>query len=214
MKRKFLLLALIVISSAQIANSQIKKGTLFLGGQVGFGTSKTEYDAGKSTQTSYSFSPAAGVFTKDNLVWGGDIFLQGYKSKSEVITSQKQLYTGVGVFVRQYFPVANRFYLFGQGRAGVNYQKEEQSNTSSNIEIKGYSVGISIYPGISYAIRKNIHLETGFNNLASINYTHAKRVETSQFGRTEAKSNSFGLGGSLNNAVEFSIGIRFLLEKV
>lgn len=212
MKTKFLLFLLIAISSSQITNAQIKKGTIFLGGQLGFATGKADGEMNDSKQSSYSFSPAIGIFTKDNLVWGGDIYLSGGKNFWETQGYQKYLGAGVGLFVRKYFPVANRLYLYGGGRFGVTYQKNEGDNTQTKTTIKGYTVAVSIYPGISYALKDNIHLEIGFNSLASVAYSHNKRTDNFQGINSHSTSNSFGLGGNAFNQSELSVGIRFLLN--
>lgn len=214
MKRKFLLFLLIAVSSTQIVKAQIPKGTIFLGGQVGFGIGKTDSENSipDSRQTNYSFAPAIGVFVKNNLVWGGDVYVNGYRYNYESIPDQKQFSTGLGVFVRQYLPVLDRLYLFGQGRFNAGYLSENSFNGSTNVKGKGYNVSIGISPGISFALKKNIHLESSFAGLASISFSHIKRTYDDLPGAV-SKSNSFSIGGNLNNAAEFTIGIRFLLEK-
>jgi outer membrane protein assembly factor BamA len=215
MKRNFLLLFLIAVTSSLITNAQIKKGTIFLGGAVGGGYSKGSAEPYATKQTSVSISPAYGVFTKENIVWGGDLYFQHNKSEynnAGANTDQKQIYAGAGVFVRQYFPVANRFYLYGQARLGVYYQHDDNINASATTKTRGYGVSVALHPGITYALKKNIYLETGLNNLVSVGYGHLKTTQTGTV-TTTGKSNSFGFNGNTSGGAEITVGIRFLLER-
>lgn len=215
MKRNFLLLFLIAVAFSQLANAQIKKGTIFLGGSVGGGYSSGGTEPYKSKQTSVSISPAYGVFTKDNIVWGGDLYFQhtGIQYYDGVGNSdQKQINAGLGVFVRQYFPVANRFYLYGQARGGVNYLHDNNTNANGTTKIRGYGVSISLHPGITYALKRHIYLETGLSNLISVGFNHSKSTQEGTV-TTSGKSNSFGFNGNTSGGTEITIGIRFILEK-
>jgi hypothetical protein len=213
MKRKILLCLLLAIVSSQIANAQIKKGTIFLGGHIGGGFSKGNSEPYESRQTSFSISPAYGVFTKDNLVWGGDLYFQhNYSEFDNNNIEQKVIFAGIGVFVRQYFPVANRLYLYGQARLGANYQRDNSANLNGTTKARGYGISASLHPGLSYALKKNIYLETGFNNLVSVGFTHLKTTQKGAV-TTTGKSNSFGLNGNLSGAAEITIGIRILIER-
>lgn len=213
MKRKFLLLLFIVITSSEIINAQIKKGTIFLGGQAGVMFNKWKDGNGntESKNQFYSFSPAVGLFTKDNLVMGADLFIQGAKQHQEFSIPRKQFAAGIGVFARQYFPVVNRFYLYGQARFGANYIKDRFYNNSQAID-KGYTLGVYLTPGISFALKKNIYLETGLSNLAYLEFTHVKREIGTPVFETH-KANGVQLGGSLNGTAYFTIGLRFLIDR-
>ena len=58
------------------------------------------------------------------------------------------------------------------------------------------TIGVNAYPGISYAVSKKLHLETGFNNLLMVNYFHEMR-ETGSPVETY-KTNGFSVSISLN----------------
>jgi hypothetical protein len=215
MKRKFLLVFLLAVIANQIADAQIKKGTIFLGGAIGGGYSKGGSEPYDSKQSTISISPAYGVFTKDNIVWGGDLYFQHNITEFHngvYLSHQKQFYAGIGAFVRQYFPVANRFYLYGQARLGVNYQYDNNSNANGLTKTRGYGIGVSLHPGLTFALKKHIYLETGLNNLLSLGYTHTKSTQTGTVG-SSGKSNSFGFNGNSSGGAEITVGIRFMLEK-
>jgi hypothetical protein len=214
MKLKSLLFVLIAISSSQISKAQISKGAIFLGGQVGFGSRKVDANFlnEDAKRTNALIAPAVGLVTKNNLVIGFDVPFVFYNDENENpdYTDYKQLNVGAGVFVRQYFEVANRFYLFAQGRFGGDYISNRQTYQVSTTKEKGFAVNLSFYPGVSYALKKNIHLESGFYNLASINYYNSKITNSNILNNTR-KVSEFSLNAAASGQTTFSVGIRFFL---
>lgn len=71
---------------------------------------------------------------------------------------------------------------------------------------------ISAYPGISYAVTRKFHLETGFNNLLYINYTNEKGGYYNGF-QGKYETNSFNIGSSINNMSSIYLGFRLLIGK-
>lgn len=215
MKRKSLLILFLAIASSQILQAQISKGDIFLGGQVYFSTWKTNSDFSNADykQTVGSFSPALGFVTKDNLVWGFDIPISYFKDNNESPGAQerKSLDAGAGVFVRKYFEVASRFYLFTQGRFGGTYINDKVFTDIQTTTSKGFSVNLSFYPGVSYAIKRNIHLESGFYNLAYINYYNL-RTTSSLPGSGKTRTNGFSVNAIASGQTAFTVGVRFFLR--
>jgi hypothetical protein len=218
MKRKILLLIIPALVITNLLHAQIKKGSLLLGGQVGFSTtkSKTENSGNDRTQTGLNVSPAAGKAIKDNLVLGFDAVYTHNRDKTDNVTysGAKANSYGAGVFLRKYIPLIDRLYLFGQGRLGASYsQTSNNSSPGSYYDTKGLSIGIGFYPGVSFAVSKKVHLESGFNNLAYVNFNHAKTEESTMVTHSINKSNSFSMGSSLENQTGFTVGVRVLLAK-
>lgn len=207
MKRNFLLFV-IFISCSQIVTAQITKGDFFLGGAVSFGTSKTDFvlpDVGYR-QSNFSFAPALGKVIKNNLVVGFDlpVYFNREKQADPNATDRKRFQIGAGVFARKYLDIANRFYLFAQGRFGVQYIHEKYGYTLGSSKADGFQLDINFAPGISYAINKNIHLESALSNLAYIYYSHLSG--------TTGKSSSFSIGAIGSGQTQFSVGLRFFLQ--
>jgi hypothetical protein len=215
MKRKPLLLLLIVIASSPVLQAQISKGDIFIGGAIGFGSVKNESsDAGNDNkQSSVTIAPALGVVTGNNLVWGFDLPVSMYKYKAgpSDIVNRTNLSAGAGVFARKYLEVANRLYLFGQGRLGGNYVNEKNSVQGSRQKTTGYGFELSLYPGISYSLKKNIHLESGFYNLASIGYFHRKTTSNNPSVLSSGETSGFSVNAIANNQSTFTLGVRFFL---
>jgi hypothetical protein len=215
MKRKPLLFLLIILFSSQIVQAQISKGDYFIGGQLGFAMLKNESSRNYSNnkQTNIIIAPALGFVTKDNLVWGFDVPVEIYKYEPAPGTGNNRtwLSAGAGVFARKYFEIADRFYLFGQGRFGASYISEKNSLEAARQKRTGFSLMLSVYPGISYAIKKNIHIESGFYNLGAIGYTRTKTTSTDLTVFDNGKSSSIGFGADFDNATSFTVGIRFFV---
>jgi outer membrane receptor for ferrienterochelin and colicin len=103
--------------------------------------------------------------------------------------------------------------MFLQGRLAFNYFRNEYSSSyQATDKIKRYTIGISAYPGISYAVSKRLQLETGFNNLLNLNYFTENREIGGSLGYTD-KTNGIGISSSINNISSLYLGFRLLLNK-
>lgn len=203
---------LIAVLFSVLVNAQIKKGSVFLGGDISAATQKTETGPTTSKQSVVTISPVFGKAIKDNMVLGADLLYGHYDYEST--SEQKVDIYGAGIFLRKYKPIGSSgFYIFLQGRAGYRLQKNEvDANTPAVSVAKSHSVSLSIYPGLSYAVSKRLHLETGFNNLVSIAYS--KDTQTS--GNpvvSKSQSSGFSISSSLNNVSNLYLGFRVLLSK-
>lgn len=212
MKKNLLLLASVFFFLFS-AKAQIKKGAHFLGGTVNFSTSKTTSPGGVELKSNSVFlSPAYGQAVKDNLIVGADLTLE-VGSGEDVSVKQETNGYGAGVFIRKYLTLGKGFYLFGQGRLGVNARKVENTQRFPpyvNVENRELSATLSFYPGVSYAINKKIHLEMGFNNLGYLQYAHTSSEASNVSGKS--KGNSFSIGSNLTNFSNILIGMRFILN--
>ena len=206
------------IFSALFVNAQITKGSVLLGGGIGYYGQKNDANTGTSTskQNNFFINPAIGVAVKRNSIVGGDLYFGTQLQKNMNNNNAKNTLNsyGAGVYIRKYLPVAKRLYIFGQGRIGANYsngkniQAVDYKSTS-----KGYDINIGIYPGVSFQVNKKLHLESGFNNLIHAQYNQTK-TKTFSFGNeTSATINSFSAGTSLNSFSSLYVGFRLLLAQ-
>lgn len=197
------------------SRAQIKKGSIFLGGDIGGSSQKTKSSGiTTNTQSSLTLSPVIGIAVKDDLVVGGDAGYVFFSNKPGLSYSEfKQKDYSLGVFVRKYKPLGkSNFFIFLQARLGGDYNSIEQNLPSERDITKGFSIGINAYPGISYAISKRLYLETGFNNLVSLDYSFQKEEQSGGVVNV-AKTKGFGISSSLNNASYLYIGFRLFLNK-
>jgi hypothetical protein len=214
MQKKILLAAFIGLIVATQSNAQIKKGAILLGGQLGFSYSDNNSGVGDDTKTtSFNFSPAVGKAIKENLVIGVDLNFVAGSSKTGSSSQTSPKTYGAGFFARQYKNLGKGFYFFGQGRAGFNYNQTTSTYNNTIPPVSqnytGYNIGLTVYPGVSYAVSNKFQLEMALNNLAYLQYTHSKQTETYN---PDIKSDNFQLGSSLSSLSGLVIGFRFLLN--
>ncbi|MBC7851642.1 MAG: hypothetical protein H7Y31_17995, partial [Chitinophagaceae bacterium] len=208
MKKQFLLASAFSIL-AFVANSQIKKGSTFLGGTISASVSKTDQPVGPDLKNnSFVFSPAIGKAVRDNFIVGGELSFQSGKNENNFYDTEQTGF-GAGVFIRQYKTLGKGFYLFGQGKLGGFYRNHEVDNKTSpmaSYEQKDFGVEANFYPGISYAVTNKLHIEAVFNNLAYIQYSTSKTEDATG---TESTTNGFSIGTSLSNFGDLGVGVRF-----
>ena len=213
--RKFTLLTTAFLFIASLANAQITKGTVLLGGGISANTNKSESDNNENESNGFSIFPAIGFTVKDNTVVG---LRGGYShSKSDYNNSypeQENNGYSLGVFMRKYLSLGKNFYLFGEGGVGYNHQNNSQtSSIDAKYISKGNGVSANLYPGIAYALNKRIHLEASINNLISLGYYTSKTENISMGSQTSSKANGFSFDTNVSTSVPLSLGFRFVLGK-
>ncbi len=217
MKKKLLFIP-VLSALTSFVQAQIKKGSIFLGGDIGITASKTT-SLNDSKQTTVTFSPAFGKAIRDNLIIGGQVGFGRVKNEVEASTpslSDNKSYWA-GVFIRKYKPIGSQgFYVFAQGTFNFNHSTYHSSNLviPSTVDTKSYAIGAGINPGIAFAVSKRLHLETGFNNILSANYSWGTEKRVEMGGTMHSKKRGFGLHSSLSNAgSSLYVGFRVLLSK-
>lgn len=222
MKKFTLLFFILSFIFTATVNAQIKKGSVFLGGNIGGSTQKTK--SGGSTvnnQNGLTISPVFGKAIKENLIIGADLGFSFYESNSS--PTNPSLYAenrndqyGAGVFIRKYKQIAKSgFSMFLQGGFYINYTSNEYENFPSSFNAekrKRYGIGINAYPGLTYTVSKKLQLETGFNNLLSLGYFTEKREVKGSSLYTE-RTNGIHINSSLSNLSSLYIGFRVLIGK-
>ncbi len=215
--RKIIFPAMIVLMSVLSGEAQINKGSIFLGGDFRGGTQKTDYETGTDFKASgITILPVFGSFIKENLVLGVNLGFNLTDTKNDLYVEYKLKTYQAGVFIRKYKNIgASGFYIFGQGGLAAGYYKQEADAPDNGYddEFKRTSVSINAFPGISFAVSKRFHLETGFNDLISLSYFTEERNENSP-NISGYTSRGFNISTSLNNATSsFYLGFRVLLSK-
>ncbi len=214
MGKLFTLITIVVFTSSSIY-AQISKGSILLGGGIGYSSQENKLEGStiENKTSNFYISPAIGIAIKENLIVGGDLSFssQIQKNGSNETTNN---YYGAGIYLRKYLPIASRFYIFGQGRMGANiFDGETKHGTDYISTNKGYNVNAGIYPGISFQVNKKLHLETGFNNLVYLQYEKVK-IKTQSLGNVDnATSKSFTVNSSLNNMSGLYVGFRILMAR-
>jgi len=219
MKKLYILSVIAILISFSVVNAQINKGSLFLGGNIGFNSSHSVADDNSVSykQDGFTISPTIGKAIKENLILGAGLifFYNKYRQGPTNINDyQKSNGYGANVFLRRYKGIGKNFYIFLEGTLGGNYTKSYNSPLTSYNNYKRTSFGLGATPGISYAVSKRLQLELGLNQILSVDYTHEKGDKGVNYG-VPYKSNSFSITTSLTNSYLSSVyfGFRLLLGK-
>ncbi|PWS31326.1 outer membrane beta-barrel protein [Pedobacter paludis] len=141
--KKVLLSLLMVVGIGFVANAQTEKGSWMVGAQA----ANINYNT-TSEVFSFSLSPQAGYFVKDNLAIGGKLSLDIVSASGSTATSW-----GIGPFVRGYFGGTEKAKFFAEGNVGLG------GISYSGASSTAYNLGATV--GYAYFITKNVGLETG-----------------------------------------------------
>ena len=200
-----------------VLNAQIKKGSIFLGGDISGSTHKTKRDGVvTNSQDGVVISPVFGKAIKENLILGVNAGIGFYENNSAASSSQKNNFYEAGIFLRKYKPIGKSgFSIFLQGGLDVNYNSNEYILPPSDFsKTKRYTIGINAYPGISYTVNKRLQLETGFNNLLHLGYFTERREFGGTFPSTDKSSGiNISTSLSLDNLAALQLGFRLLISK-
>lgn len=220
--RKILFLALSLCSIAITSQGQITKGSILLGGDLSFSSVKKESSLQTSSvagkQSGFQVSPVFGKAVKENLIFGGSLSYGGFKNEydnPDNVDSDMDQY-GAGLFLRKYKNIGSSgFYIFLQSDLKwLNIKTVEfhpRSIATTTTKINDYS--ISLYPGLSYAVSKKIHIEAGFANLLALSYSNKNEKQQVSGSTFTYNDNDFDLTSSLDNATYLTVGVRFILSK-
>ncbi|MFO7657487.1 MAG: outer membrane beta-barrel protein [Bacteroidales bacterium] len=170
MKKLIFLSILLVGMTSFCLNAQ-----LFVGGNIGLNTSggKTDNDGevDKGTKTlGVDINPMFGYYLNENMAAGFKLIL----SMDRTVTppyfedGDETIYTvssfGLAPFLRYHFIRFGKFSVFGQGQLSVVFGSgKTKIGDNTNEDPKVTSIGISVFPGLSFDISDNFSLETSLN---------------------------------------------------
>nr|WP_315032326.1 outer membrane beta-barrel protein [uncultured Chryseobacterium sp.] len=196
-----------------LSNAQIAKGTTYLSGQVSY--SQTEDNNTDKKIESFKILPTVGYFVDTNLAVGLGV---GYKDGKTTTTTttgstvydlekSKPAFV-VAPFVRKYWTLADKLYIFGQLEVPMEFGQNKVEGTTttttggntvvtSNSTKNNYtSIGVNIKPGLDYFLNKNWSIEATIGefgyNTSKENVDGAKRVNNYDFG-LNLKAVTFGV---------------------
>ncbi len=195
------------------ASAQFSKGDRLLGAGLNLSHSKGEYNSGftpyTTTVNNAGITLDLGFASRANKV-SGFYISGGYgKSKTEypaqptTNSSSENFNTSAGFYSRRYKALGKDFFLFAEGRAGVDFGKSNIS-TANNGDQTTIAVRAGIYPGIAYRAGKRFLLDLRFADFASIGYT---RNTYKGSGNIKDIQSTFGFSSSLGLGYLSNIGI-------
>ena len=179
---------------ASFCNAQIPKGVKFISGQIGY-SSVTDNAANTQTE-SFKILPAFGYYFAPNWAIVGSL---GYKNDTSESGNSKDISSAFVVTpsLRKFWVLDEKFSLFGQLDFPLEFGKMKTENTNSKTENDNFSYGISLKPGIDYAMNKHWKIAA---TVGEIGYSSSKKEHIDG-----AKNNfNFGLNfTSVNFALKY-----------
>ncbi|MGH1517392.1 outer membrane beta-barrel protein [Chryseobacterium sp. JK1] len=181
-----------------LSNAQIAKGTTYLSGSVEY--SQKETNNGNDKTEHFNVLPTVGYFVGTNLAVGLGVGYQTEKTTNTTAIGEnvtKKPAFVVAPFVRKYWTLGDKFYIFGQLAVPMQFGKTEHENTVGNVststEAKYTQIGVTVKPGLDYFLNKNWSIEAtigefGYNNYkpkdgdATNNYNFGLNLSSVTFG--------------------------------
>ncbi|MBK6937205.1 MAG: hypothetical protein IPH18_10290 [Chitinophagaceae bacterium] len=117
---------------------------------------------------------------------------------------------GAGWFSRRYKPAGKSFFLFAEGRIGVNYSDRQYTNNYYSKE-KSYGLNAGIFPGVAYRTGKRLLLELKFADFVSIGYSQTEAVLSYNDKKEKRKNFIFGSSLGLGYLNNFGIGAKWII---
>jgi hypothetical protein len=211
--QKFFILCFLSILSFS-SNAQFQKGNNVLGFGINFQTNSNEINSASIPQTNkstgFSVSAELGFAKKENrlsgffLNTGYGVSKQEYPSQPTSNFKSDNFNVGAGYFTRCYKSLGKNFFVFGEGRAGINYSQQNNKTNTSNSNPKQYGVNAGLYPGLAYKWNNHFLLELRFADFVSVGYSQG--TFTSANNKKDIQHN-FSLGSSLGLGYLNNIGI-------
>ncbi|PXW18170.1 outer membrane protein [Chryseobacterium sp. CBTAP 102] len=204
-----------------LSNAQIAKGTTYLSGSVGY--SQVETNNGNLKTENFNVLPTVGYFVNTNLAIGLGVGYQTEKTTATTTTTIgnattvsenviKQPAFVVAPFVRKYWTLSDKLYIFGQLAVPMQFGKTETETSSvttagnttisnsTSTEAKYTQIGVTVKPGLDYFLNKNWSIEATIGEFGYSNYKPKDGDATNNY--------NFGL-----NLSSVTFGVKYVFAK-
>lgn len=159
--KKILVMAALAICS--FANAQ--KGTILVGGNIGYTSEKSEFQFGEAKASTFSFSPKVGYQFNDNWTVGGEFTVSSTNTDNGSVEEKDNRFR-LGGFVRYSVPLSQTFSVFADMGAGFQNLKNKTygpGNAFSKDKADGVYVGIT--PALFINMKKGFGLNFSIGGL-------------------------------------------------
>lgn len=226
MKKLYLCSILIFIGC--LSQAQINKGTVLLGGELGFSNStQKNYTNGSPAQvpafkfTYASIQPSAMIAIGKNVMWGFNLDFD-YQAQPNSNYDMHYNEYGIGTFLRKYKPLGSGFYLFGQSALEFTYGDERSTYPPSTgpysfTETKNAIISLGFSPGIAYAVNRKWQVELLLSGLFYADYANNKETDiavnpTGPESTNVEKANGFDFGSNLSAGLtQLLLGVHYVI---
>lgn len=159
--KKILVMAALAICS--FANAQ--KGTILVGGNIGYTSDKSEFQNGEATASEFSFSPRVGYQFHENWTVGGEFTVSSSNADNGLIEEKYNAFK-LGAFVRYSVPLSQTFSVFadmGAGFQNSKYKEYGPGNDFAKSKADGMYVGVT--PALFINMKKGFGLNFSIGGL-------------------------------------------------
>ncbi|MBW1654396.1 outer membrane beta-barrel protein [Flavobacterium quisquiliarum] len=160
MKKMLLILALSVFG---FANAQ--KGTILVGGNIGYTSTNREFQTSKDKNNQFNFSPRVGYQFNNNWTVGGEFVVASSKSEFEGITESKINNFKAGAFLRYSVPLNETFSVFADLGAGFQSEKNKVIAALGESESKADGLYAGVTPALFINMKKGFGLNFSIGGL-------------------------------------------------
>ncbi|MBF4467079.1 outer membrane beta-barrel protein [Flavobacterium sp. LC2016-12] len=159
--KKILVMAALAICS--FANAQ--KGTILVGGNIGYTSDKTEYQFSEEKTNTFSFSPRVGYQFNDNWTVGGEFTVASSNDENTVREIKANAFK-IGAFVRYSVPLSQTFSVFADMGAGFqNAKRKVYGSDDSYSKTKADGMYVGITPALFINMKKGFGLNFSIGGL-------------------------------------------------
>ncbi|RXK59766.1 hypothetical protein ESA94_11955 [Lacibacter luteus] len=217
--KKIITLSIIVLLAFN-ASAQFQKGNKVLGFGLNVNSSSREitYDPGTRLIKTNTLNLNAELgFAKSASQLNGFYLSSGYgktksfaASSSSVYNTNQALHLGAGYFARKYMPLANRFFVFGEVRAGGFYSANYRARLEDAYQ-QEFGASVSLKPGLAYKINERFLVELSFADLANVTYSQLE-YETGLGNKNINRNFNLGTSLGLGYLSNIGIGARWIIK--
>ena len=198
------LLPIFMLLMCSLAQAQIQKGDVLIGGLVEFNRSS----AGDLRFTNLNLEPRAGFFLSDRTSIGPILgYIHNRRKQDNNIFSnddRTNIFT-FGAYMRNYKSIGEKFFFFLQSSITYGSGTRKISNPVDNAEGDQTRFDISVSPGFSYFVTDRLAFDV---TLATASYRDEKIDAIGQVGGT-ANTSRFVFSGGLSNV---GLGLSWFLR--
>lgn len=213
MKKITLLAIALFVASAVTSFAQTTKGTVYIGGGLGFSAQGSKIKTSGSTTdgdkaNTFFVTPGVGFFVADKISVGLDLDYINYTSKEpDSGPKTKNNSFGVTPYARYHWMLGDNFGFtgtFAVGIQGGTTKVEDGGTTTTTEKTSGLNVGIT--PGIVFFPNNKIGLEAGFGFFGYSSSTNKDPDDSSN----KTVYSNIGLGANtLRPALSFALRYYF-----
>ncbi|WJS96225.1 porin family protein [Flavobacterium johnsoniae] len=160
--KKILVMAALAICS--FANAQ--KGTILVGGNIGYTSEKSEFRFSEDKASTFTFSPKVGYQFHENWTVGGEFSLSTSDIDNADINRKDNRFR-TGAFVRYTKPLSQTFSVFADMGAGFQTEKNKiyANNGNSYVRYKGNGAYVDVTPALFINMKKGFGLNFSIGGL-------------------------------------------------